>query len=154
MTLPSAHRGLPANTLHRTHADPRLAAAETAAAEHLAGWQRARADYENLRKDVEDRLARASGAAQDDILKDLLPVVDYFETAMRHIPDPLKSDPWTTGVLHIHQALRAFLKEAAVTTVGETGSPLDPTLHETVAEEASDLPSGIITAVVALGYLR
>lgn len=154
MNVPSALRGLPAATLHRTNTDPRIAAAEAAAMEHLAGWQRARADYENLRKDLEDRLAQASGAAQDDILKDLLPIVDYFETAMRHMPESLKSDSWGTGIAQIHQAFRAFLQEADVTATGEVGSPFDPTLHEAVVEEASSLSAGTILEVITPGYLR
>ncbi|TSC73134.1 MAG: molecular chaperone GrpE [Parcubacteria group bacterium Gr01-1014_38] len=152
--MPAPLRGLPAGTVHRTNTDPRLAAAEAAASEHLAGWQRALADYENLRKDLEDRLAHASDAAQDSVLKDLISLLDYFEAAMRHTPEELKSHPWTTGIVQIYQAFRSFLQEAGVTATGEVGSPFDPKLHEAVAEEPSHLSAGTITEVLAAGYLR
>ena len=154
MTAPHALRGFPAGTVHRTKDDPHLQAAEAAATEYLSGWQRALADYENLRKDLEDRLAHASGAAQDSVLKDFLPILDYFEAAMRHTPEELKSHPWTTGVIQIYHAFRSFLQEAGVTATGEAGSPFDPKLHEAVAEEPSHLPAGTITEVLAAGYLR
>lgn len=154
MNTANALRGLSAGMIHRTKDDPRIAAAEAAATEHLAGWQRARADYENLQRNIEERLAQASGAAQDSILKDLLPIVDYFETAMRHMPDALKSDAWVTGMTQIHQAFRALLQETGVTVTGEVGTPFDPALHEAIADETSSLPAEIITEVSAPGYLR
>lgn len=153
MTTPATPRGLAAPATHRT-ADARLAAAEAAAAEHLAGWQRARADYENLRKELDDRLKNESEAAQDALLQELLPVLDYFDAAIRHVPEELRMHAWMEGILRIAQAFRTFLTEADVQTVGEVGIPLDPVLYEAVAKETSPLPPGTITTVAAPGYVR
>lgn len=146
-------RGLPAQALHRAD-DGLLREAQTKAAEHLEGWQRARADYENLRKRFEAERSEAGAAATDALLKALLPIVDYFDAALREIPEQLQSDSWTKGILQIHQVLRGFLQGAGVTPLEELGMPFDPQKHEVVAEEASEQPVGTVVGVVARGYLR
>lgn len=138
---------------HQTREDP-LHAAETKAQEYLSGWQRARADYENLQKRLDAELAEAVDAGKDALLRSLLPVVDYLEAAVGSVPETLKHSPWTEGVLQTHKALRRFLTDVGVAPFGDRGVPLDPALHEAIAEEASDVAAGTITRVVTPGYLR
>lgn len=121
---------------------------------NLAGWQRARADYENLRKEMEVRIAHAAEQATDSFLRDLLPIVDYFDAALRQLPNELKSHTWTEGIRRIDQALQAFLKATGVTTTGEEGETFDASRHESLAEEPSEHPRGTITHVAARGYVR
>lgn len=141
------------STHDRTPADV-LRAAEAKAHEHFAGWQRARADYENLQKRMEAELSEATRAETDSLLRSLLPVVDYFEAAVSSVPENLKSTPWTEGVLRTHQALHRFLKEIGVASIADHDVPLDPSRHEAIAEEESDLANGRIVRVASLGYLR
>ncbi|MXX31704.1 MAG: nucleotide exchange factor GrpE [Chloroflexi bacterium] len=77
-------------------------------ARNLAGWQRAQADYENLKRrsaqDVRDRVQQS----QRGILLDLLDLADDFERAEREAPqapgdDPDPDDPWRKGVELISQ---------------------------------------------------
>jgi molecular chaperone GrpE len=146
-------RGLRATTLHGAP-EGATTNADSKAAEHLAGWQRARADYENLLRRTEHDLARAAEAAQDQLLRELLPIADYFSAAARHIPDTLKQDPWGEGILRIHQAFDGFLKAQGVSTVEAAGIPLDPLQHEAVAEVPNDQEAGTVVEVVTLGYVR
>lgn len=152
-------RGLRATTVHGATegaTDGASAAAEVAstAAEHLAGWQRARADYENLLRRTEQDHARATEAAKDQLLADILPLADYFSAATRHIPDALKSNAWTEGVLRIQQVFEGFVRDHDVTTVDAVGVPLDPKQHEAVAEVPSDSDAGTVVEVVTPGYVR
>lgn len=145
-------RGLRASTVHG--ATENAAETATAAAEHLAGWQRARADYENLLRRTEHDLTRSAERAKDQLLTDLFPLAEYFSAAVRHVPDALQTNAWTEGVLRIHQAFEGFLRNHGVTTVDAVGVPLDPIQHEAVAEVTSDCEAGTVVEIVSLGYVR
>lgn len=144
-------RGLPAQTLHRAGENTQV---QKMAQEHLAGWQRARADYENLHREMERRLLRASEKGKESLLVELFPVIDYFDAAAAHLPEKLRDHPWAQGMLQVHQAFRQFLTDAGVIAIGETGMMVDPTLHEVVEKETSVQPAGVVTTVVAHGYMR
>lgn len=146
-------RGVQAAAVHGSSASDSQEVKQKAA-EHLAGWQRARADYENLRRRLEREGAHAAEAAKDQLLFRLLPIADYFAAALAHVPESLKDDAWTEGVLRTHQALEGFLREAGITPIAATDVPLDPAEHEAVAEVPSAHPRGTITAVVSTGYRR
>lgn len=144
--------GLPATTVHGATAG--ASQSTSTAADHLAGWQRARADYENLLRRMEHDLAHAAEAAKDQLLLGLLPIADYFSAAARHIPDSLKKDPWAEGILRIHQAFDGFLKNQGVTLEEAVGIPLDPARHEAIAEVKSTADVGTIVEVITPGYAR
>ena len=46
--------------------------------EYLAGWQRARADYQNLQKETERRITEVIGYSNEAFLAELLPILDHF----------------------------------------------------------------------------
>lgn len=147
-------RGIQAAAVHGSSSAPHPPDVAQKAAEHLAGWQRARADYENLRRRMERAGANAAEAAKDQLLFRLLPIVDYFAAAVAHVPESRKDDAWTEGVLRTQQALAGFLREAGITPIVATDVPLDPAEHEAVAEVPSAHPPGTIVAVVSTGYRR
>lgn len=135
-------------------AAPRAARAwEQKAQEHLAGWQRARADYENLERRSQAEILTAAEAGRDVCLRALLPVVDAFTIAMAQAPEA-KTQPWVEGVFRIRQALDVFLREQGVTAFTETGIPFDPSCHEAVGDQESEFPNGAVVKVVAPGYRR
>lgn len=145
--------GVRAAVLHG--AAPRAAHAwEQKAAEHLAGWQRARADYQNLERRSQAEILTAAEAGRDACLRALLPVVDAFTIALAQAPAALKAQPWVEGVFRIRQALDVFLREQGVTAVAETGVPFDPSCHEAVGDQGSEFPKGAVAKVVAPGYRR
>ena len=146
--------GVSAQSVHGAADRPTTLGITAEPAGHLAGWQRARADYENLRKDMDARTAHAAAMITDTLLQDLLPVVDYFDSALRQVPNELTSHPWTEGIRRIHQALQSFLKAGGVTAIGQEGEAFDASRHESVAEEPSERPRGTITHVATRGYLR
>ncbi|MYD17971.1 MAG: nucleotide exchange factor GrpE [Chloroflexi bacterium] len=124
-------------------------------ARNLAGWQRAQADYENLKRrsaqDVRDRVQQS----QRGILLDLLDLADDFERAEREAPqapgdDPDPDDPWRKGVELISQKLHALLLKQQVSRIETANHPFDPELHEAVGQ----LPGGHneIVAVLRTGY--
>lgn len=131
-----------------------LRAAEAAAEENLEGWKRARADFQNLETRLSDEVAGATQWGKDTVVQSLLPVADYFEAATSLVPDALKAHPWTEGILRIHQAFQSALRDHGVTPIADTGVPLDPALHEAIAEEMSASEPGTVASIVSPGYRR
>lgn len=121
-------------------------------ARNYAGWQRAQADYENLKRrsaqDVRDRVQQS----QQAILLDLLDLADDFERANREAPaDATDSDdPWREGVELISQKLNALLLRQQVRRIETVNQTFDPEFHEAVGQ----LPGthDEIVAVLRTGY--
>lgn len=124
------------------------------AAEHLAGWQRARADYENLERRMRTDIAAATESGGDACLRSLLPIVDHFIAARQQLPEDLQAHPWMEGFFQIHRALEAFLADAGVQRLTDTEVAFDPSCHEAVTERVDRTPRGTVIEVLAPGYRR
>lgn len=128
--------------------------------DYLSGWKRAKADYENLKKDSEKARAEYARYANEQCLIQLLPAFDQFEVAMRYMP-PLSSipeqdrkafDTWVTGLEAVNQLWNEGVKEMGLEPVRDAGA-FDPTLHEAAGSEKSDnVPPGDIVRLVQNGY--
>lgn len=138
------------------HADgdavDQLEALRQESARNYAGWQRAQADFENLKRrsaqDVRDRVQQS----QQAILLDLIDLADDFERANRESPagDSNADDPWRQGVELISQKLSALLLRQQVKQIETVDQPFDPEFHEAVGQ----LPGrhNEIVAVLRTGY--
>ncbi len=113
-----------------------LEALRQESAQNLAGWQRAQADYENLKRrsaqEVRDRVQQS----QRGILLDLLDLADDFERAEREAPNHGSDgdDPWRQGVGLISQKLHALLLRQQVARIETIDQPFDPDFHEAVGQ--------------------
>lgn len=105
--------------------------------EYLAGWKRAQADYLNLKKETEREKADFSKFANERMLEQLLPVVDYFNAAIAAAPEMKEHENWLKGLRAVQLALDTTLKGLGVEKVSSTG-PFDPNVHEAVGEEVRD----------------
>ncbi|MDE2892541.1 MAG: nucleotide exchange factor GrpE [Chloroflexota bacterium] len=129
-----------------------LEALREESARNYAGWQRAQADFENLKRrsaqDVRDRVQQSQRA----ILLDLIELADDFERANREAPaeDASADDPWRQGVELISQKLDALLLRQQVQQIETIDQPFDPEYHEAVGQ----LPGqhNEIVAVLRTGY--
>jgi molecular chaperone GrpE len=130
-----------------------LAKAERAAQENLAGWQRAKADFLNYKKDQERMLEELRRYANLDILRALLPTVDSFELATRHLPPELEDSDWAKGVLCIKGMFENFLRETGLREIEAQGKKFDPHFHEALGEVESDQPEETVIEEVQKGYM-
>ncbi len=128
--------------------DAELAQAREEAARNLAGWQRAQADFENLKRrsaqDVRDQVQRR----QQGILLDLLDLADDFERAVAD--DSGESDAWREGVVAIQTKLQGLLLKQSVQPIETEGERFDPNLHEAVGQLPGE--HNEIVAVLRTGY--
>ena len=151
-------------SLHASVPDPTpdpLVEAQRLSDEHLAGWKRARADYENLKKESErDRLAVAEYAT-DGLLLSLMPALDYLDAALTSTPDlsaldtsaQKRIDGWKLGVEQVRKLLASLLEREGITPVATDGA-FNPQVHEAVEEREDPAESGTILSVLAPGYQR
>jgi molecular chaperone GrpE len=124
----------------------RLKEAESKAKEHLDGWQRAQADFMNLRKRDEEAKQEFLKFAKSDVVSELLPVLDSMNLALSH---------GEKGVEPIHKQFIQILKKHGLEEMNPLGEPFDPKLHEAIGVVATDEPSedNKILEVMQKGYI-
>jgi molecular chaperone GrpE len=132
----------------------KLQECERQKAEYLAGWQRARADLLNYKKEELERIGQLLGYAKEEFLLHLLPLLDNIELAENALPESLKNEEYVKGLLQIGMQLRDFLKSQGVQEVKSIGEKFDPNFHEIVEEQEKEgVESGIVIEEVQKGYL-
>lgn len=139
--------------------NPEAKTAEERAKEHLDGWKRALADYENLKREAERSRQEFARFANRRLVESLLPTLDNFHAATVHAPDlstcPAETQSsigaWMMGVAHVKKQLMNAFEQEGLEEI-EASGVFDPTVHESVGEEVSDEPDGTILKVIMPGY--
>lgn len=121
-------------------------------AELTAGWQRTQADFDNFRRQSAEEKMRIIKSANSNIVSDLLPVLDNFQLAAKHVPAELADNAWAQGIKQIEKQLEDILASEGLEPVGNIGEEFDPSFHEAVEHVASDKPEDEIVEVVLRGY--
>lgn len=118
--------------------------------------KRALADYQNLKKDTEREKGEFVRYANERLLSDLLPTLDQFALAMKHVPAPdadRKSwDNWLVGVRAVQSLWEQAAKAQGLERIATDGT-FDPAKHEAVGEEESEGESGWIVRVTEDGWM-
>lgn len=99
--------------------------------EYLTGWQRAKADYINLQKELGEIRANTSLLTKEKVIRDFLPAIDGFEIAFSNKEAWEKVDKnWRIGVEYIHQQFMSTLSELGVEKINAINVSFDPKIHE------------------------
>lgn len=123
---------------------------QTQCDEYLAGWQRAKADYENLQKETQAKLAVLTDHTKASLLTEIIPILDNFAKAIEHVPEDQQNQDWVVGVFHIKKQLEDFLNNNGLEKIDTIGQDFDETLHEAVGNEKGQ--EGKILKEVSSGY--
>jgi len=115
-----------------------LAAAREEARQSHERWLRERADVENVKKRAARERADTIRFANEQVLKDLLPIVDNLERAVEHARSGGDGQPLGEGVALILKSLLDVLERHGVTRVEAKGAPFDPTHHQAMAQVESE----------------
>lgn len=116
-------------------------------AEYLAGWQRAKADYINLQREHEQKIADYFKFANEGLILELLPILDSFEAAIKNSPEDKKE-----GILQLYNQLLSILKNNGLEQIKTLNEKFNPELHEVVETIKSDKGEGIVIEEVQKGY--
>lgn len=123
--------------------------------ENLAGWQRAKADLVNFRKNVNEDAVRDKRRAKASVLASVIPVVDSFTSAMEDESWKEVDANWRKGVEGIAHQLTQALASEGVTQFGAIGEPFNPSIHEcmSIVPTKSKKEDHTIAQVLQKGYM-
>jgi molecular chaperone GrpE len=112
------------------------------------------ADFQNSRRRMEAEFEQRLQFANSALIKVLIPVIDNFERALA--VDPAKADVASVlkGLQVVHDQWLAVLKKEHVETIApEPGEAFDPSRHEALMHEPSDMYNEqTITRLLVKGY--
>lgn len=120
--------------------------------ELTAALQRERADAINIRRRHEAELSRLRTALKTAVVTDLLPVIDNFERALKHIPQDLEGNDFIKGVQTVVKQFEKTLSDMGVERIKTVGEPFDPNLHEAVGLEEGEGNQEIVSEELQAGY--
>jgi len=92
--------------------------------------QRASADLQNFKRRAEEERASIILFANKKLLDAIFPTIDNFQRAAKSVPENLKDDNWTQGILAVEKQFVDTLKGLGLEEIPALGQPLDPNLHE------------------------
>lgn len=123
---------------------------EAKAAEYLAGWQRAKADYLNYKKDEARRFEGAVKFSGELLIRELINVLDSFDLSLIALEAESKAQK---GMYLIKSQLEDILKKFGLEKIIiSVGQKYDPLFHESIAEIESNQPSGTVAEEIERGY--
>jgi molecular chaperone GrpE len=129
------------------------------AAEYLAGWQRAKADYINFKKETEEKQKMLFEFANATLLMEFLSIYDNLKKALLSMNNEqftmnneLKA--WGEGIKQIKKQFEDLLKDHGIEEIKTIGEKFNPEFHEAVGKEKKDgVIADIIISEARTGYL-
>ncbi|HSX46202.1 MAG TPA: nucleotide exchange factor GrpE [Candidatus Saccharimonadia bacterium] len=114
--------------------------------------QHERADAINLRRRHEEELANLRTHLKANVVRELLPVIDNFERALKHVPEDLADNDYVKGVQGIVKQFEKTLEQMGVQRIKTVGEPFDPRFHEAVSLEEGDGAREVVSEELQPGY--
>jgi molecular chaperone GrpE len=114
--------------------------------------QRERADAENLRRRHQEDMAGLRTVVRAAVVKDLLPVIDNFERALKHVPQDLEAHDYIKGVQSVVKQFEKTLSDLGVERIKTVGEPFNPHLHEAISIEEGEGDTEIVSEELQSGY--
>jgi len=119
--------------------------------EYLNGWQRAKADLINARKEDERRNQEFLKFANSALISDILPVLDSFDLAFA--AESEKDSKFSKGIILIRMQLEDVLRKYGLETIKSIGEKVNLQMHEIIGEVESEKEEGVIIEELQKGYL-
>jgi len=129
-----------------------ILALEQKIGELTASLQRIQADFMNFKRQADADRQRLIKMANENLILDILPVLDNFQLAAKHIPKELENDNWTAGIKQIEKQLESVLQNEGLERIATIGTHFDPQYHEAVEHIKSDEPENTVVEEISAGY--
>ena len=107
----------------------KLKEAEAKAKEYLDGWQRAQADFANLRRRDEEAKFEFIKFAKLSVILELIPVLDSLNLALSHGNKDVKP---------VYDQFLSILRQNGLEELNPLGEVFDPKYHETIGVVPTD----------------
>lgn len=111
------------------------------------------AEFDNFKRRTARESIQLMECANEDLVKELIPVLENFERALDPAHKEKDIDAFYKGVELIYNLLNEKLKKAGLQAVDPKGEEFDAAFHEAVMHMASpDVPENKIAMVIQKGY--
>lgn len=114
--------------------------------------QRERADAMNIRRRHDEEIASLRSHVKASVIEDLLPVIDNFERALKHVPKDIENSDFVKGVQGVVNQFEKTLAEIGVERIKTVGEEFNPLLHEAVSMDEGDGDKEIVSEELQAGY--
>ncbi len=102
--------------------------------EYLTGWQRAKADYVNLQKELDSSRVNIAILSKEKMAENLLPALDSFEMAFANKEHWEKIDKdWQDGITSIYQQFISGLQKSGIEKIDQAKILFDPNIHQSIS---------------------
>lgn len=123
--------------------------------EYLDGWQRAKADYINLKKESEESVLQTSSRVKQRIISEFLPIIDNFNLAWQD-KKAWEETPtnWRLGIEHIYKQFLQTLTNLGVVEINQKNVAFDPNIHEAIetVEITNESEDNMVVEIMRIGY--
>ena len=112
------------------------------------------AEMENLRKRLEREKDEHRKYANEQLVKQLLPVIDNLERTLEHARQSDSIDVLVEGVEMTLNGFLSVLEQFGCQRIDATCKPFDPTYHEAIhKEESEEIPENHVISEYEKGFL-
>jgi molecular chaperone GrpE len=132
--------------------DAQSAILEQQIAELTEALQRERADAMNLRRRHDEQTANLKNVVKANVVRDMLPVIDNFERALKHVPEDLADNEYIKGVQGVVKQFEKTLNNMGVARIKTVGEPFDPRYHEAISMEEGEGETEVVSEELQSGY--
>jgi molecular chaperone GrpE len=127
--------------------------------EYLSGWKRAKADFLNYKKEMEEKMNQIILFANNNLILDITNVLDSLDMAINSLSDEDKEKNIGKGYYLIQNQLLEILKRYGLEVIDPLNEKFDPSFHEAIStkecsiENCDKSDDGTIIQVFSRGYL-
>lgn len=127
---------------------------ENKASENYDKYIRTVAELDNYRKRAVREKADAIKYGNENLLRDILPLVDNVDRALEHADTSDDFEAFKKGLKMLHEQLLCCLKKHGVEVIDTAGKDFDPNVHEAMLQVKSDEhEAGKVVNEFERGYL-
>lgn len=118
-------------------------------------YLRLSAEFDNYRKRTLREKMDLTKTAGEGILTSILPVVDDFERALKHMGESDNVEALREGVVLIYNKFKDYLTQKGVTEIEAINQPFNTDLHEAITKTPAPSPEmkGKILDCMEKGYI-
>ena len=116
----------------------------------------AKADLVNYRKRKDDEITRMLKFCNEDLIKQMLPILDNFERAIKLDDDNLEDEvsKFLEGFKMIYCNMQNVMENFEVKAIDGSNKPFDPVYHNAIMMEKKEgVESGMVLEVLQKGYI-
>ncbi|MBN2421954.1 nucleotide exchange factor GrpE [Candidatus Woesearchaeota archaeon] len=112
--------------------------------------KRVQAEFVNYKNRNERESENFREYAKESLVKNLLPILDSFEHALRQKD---KAEEFVKGIELIYAQFSGILKQEGLSPINSLGEKFDPYMHEVMLKEKSDKEPDTVIEELQKGYL-